>query len=156
MEKSVHQKISEYPFNILLGQPVFPQRESRCSTYLHFPYFGEFIQGEFGTKKLHNSFEFITVLGLIYASCKLGKNVREFYHLYHAEFCIVTFNLFLFDWFLLDFMIFLNLASNYILFSTGQFKEARSDHFNFFSNFWRFWYQMKAHIFLIIPGEFYS
>ena len=35
-------------------------------------------------------------------------------------------------------------------------KGARSDHFKFFSNFWRFWYQMKAHIFLITPGEFYS
>ncbi len=26
---------------------------------------------------------------------------------------------------------------------------ARSDRFKFFSNFWRFWNQMKAHIFLI-------
>ncbi len=27
---------------------------------------------------------------------------------------------------------------------------------DFFSNFQRFWYQKKAHIFLITPGEFYS
>ncbi len=27
---------------------------------------------------------------------------------------------------------------------------------NFFSNLRSFWYQMKAHIFLIIPGKFYS
>ncbi len=35
-------------------------------------------------------------------------------------------------------------------------KGARSDCFRFFSNFWRFWYQKKAHIFLITPDEFYS
>ncbi len=37
-------------------------------------------------------------------------------------------------------------------------KGARSDSFRFFSKFWRFWYQKKAHniIFLITPGEFYS
>ncbi len=35
-------------------------------------------------------------------------------------------------------------------------KGARSDCFRFFSHFWRFWYQKKAHIFLISPGEFYS
>ncbi len=35
-------------------------------------------------------------------------------------------------------------------------KGAPSDHYNFLSNFRRFWYQMKDHIFLIIPGEFYS
>ncbi len=35
-------------------------------------------------------------------------------------------------------------------------KGARSDHFRFFSNFQRFWYQKKIHIFLITPGEFYS
>ena len=33
-------------------------------------------------------------------------------------------------------------------------KGARSDCFKFFSNFQRFWYQEKAHIFLITPGEF--
>ncbi len=35
-------------------------------------------------------------------------------------------------------------------------KGARSDHFKFFSNFRRFWYQKKACIFLITPGEFYG
>ncbi len=35
-------------------------------------------------------------------------------------------------------------------------KGARSDCFRFFSNFWRFWYQKKVHIFLITVGEFYS
>ncbi len=35
-------------------------------------------------------------------------------------------------------------------------KEARSDCFTFFSNFRRFWYQKKGHIFLITPGEFYA
>ncbi len=36
------------------------------------------------------------------------------------------------------------------------FKGAQSDCFRFFSNFRRFWYQKKAHIFLITPGEFHS
>ena len=35
-------------------------------------------------------------------------------------------------------------------------KGARSDHFKFFSNFQRFWYQKKACIFLITPCEFYG
>ncbi len=39
---------------------------------------------------------------------------------------------------------------------TRNIKGARSDCFRFFSNFRRFWYQKKAHIFLITSGEFYS
>ncbi len=35
-------------------------------------------------------------------------------------------------------------------------KGAWSDCFRFFSNYQRFWYQKKAHIFLITPDEFYS
>ncbi len=35
-------------------------------------------------------------------------------------------------------------------------KGAQSDCLRFFSNLRRFWYQKKAHIFLITPGEFYS
>ncbi len=35
-------------------------------------------------------------------------------------------------------------------------KGSRSNCFRFFSNFWRFCYQKKAHIFLITLGEFYS
>ncbi len=35
-------------------------------------------------------------------------------------------------------------------------KGARSDCFDFFSNFQRFWYQKKGHIFLITPGVFYA
>ena len=35
-------------------------------------------------------------------------------------------------------------------------KGARSDRCRFFSNFQRFWYQKKACIFLITPGDFYS
>ena len=33
---------------------------------------------------------------------------------------------------------------------------AQSYFFNFFSNFWRFCYHKKAHIFLITHGKFYS
>ncbi len=43
-----------------------------------------------------------------------------------------------------------------LLFKLAAVKGARSDCFRFFSNFQRFWYQKKACIFLITPGEFYS
>ncbi len=36
------------------------------------------------------------------------------------------------------------------------FKGAWSDCFRFFSDFLRFWYQKKAHIFFIAPCEFYG
>ncbi len=37
-----------------------------------------------------------------------------------------------------------------------KFKGAQSDCFRFFSNFQRFWYQKKGHIFLITLGKCYS
>ena len=52
-----------------------------------------------------------------------------------------------------------NYISFYVIwveFSIFLFKEAQSYLFNSFSNFWRFWYHKKAHIFLIIHGKFNS
>ncbi len=49
----------------------------------------------------------------------------------------------------------INITSS-VYFDFQPFKGARSDWFRFFSNFRRFWYQKKAHIFLITPGEFHS
>ncbi len=45
---------------------------------------------------------------------------------------------------------FWQIAINY------QLKEPDPIASDFFSNFQRFWYQKKAHIFLITPGESYS
>ncbi len=42
------------------------------------------------------------------------------------------------------------------VFVLDKIKGARSDHFRFFSNFWGFWYQKKACIFLITSGELYG
>ncbi len=58
-------------------------------------------------------------------------------------------------------LIFLNTSQNDLLLQElwvhcSVIAKELPDRLRFFSNFQRFWYQKKAHIFLITPGEFYS
>ena len=59
------------------------------------------------------------------------------------------------------FLPFKGALDNILKFSFGltfidHVKGAQSDLFNIFLNFWRFWYHMKAHIFLITHVKFHG